>query len=185
MSVTLEIERAIRRQADWSRCLLVPEAPCRIAGKKAIYYAGTPRQYEWQNYHEYLADFVSVTDAGYATEYEVKVSRADWRADLKKPKWEFGLPSYISRFIYVVPQKLGIPEWVPSVAGVWHLTDDVDYKPITIARVPRRVGKEKVPEKVLNTWRRAFYYRFWRLREDLDRRIPEISERLASNKLAA
>lgn len=188
MSVTLEIERAIRQRADWYRCMLVPEAPVRIkTGQKTI-ALGTPREYTYETATDYMADFISVTDAGYATEYEVKISRADWLADQKKPKWVHGFPGYISRFIYVVPQALvkkGIPEWVSPMAGVWALVErtvkHASYSRvdtwIEIVRQPKRIGKEKVPDKVLENWRRAFYYRFWRLRIDLDRRISERRER--------
>lgn len=160
--------------------MLVPEAPVRLSLGKQRRLIGTPHEYEWESTTDYLADFISVTDAGYATEYEVKVSRADWLADLKKPKWTSGFPGYISKFVYVVPQKLGIPEWVPPAAGVWHLVDSKrskfdrwDDTHVVVARQPQRIGKEKVPDKVLELWRRAFYYRFWRLRIDLDRRIWE------------
>lgn len=185
MSVTLEIERAIRWRCDWMRVLLLPEAPVRIPVTHT-WFAGTPREHQHQGFTDYMADFVSVSEAGYVTELEVKVSRDDWRVDLKKPKWNV-FPPYINRFIYVVPEELGIPDWVPPVAGVWHLYSEQSNDPtyartlIKIARQPKRLGREKVPEKILANWRRTFYYRFWRLREDLDHRIERKRRRMGAD----
>lgn len=162
----LQIDQAVRNRADWSRTILVPECPVRykLAGLTS--------------FAEYFADYMGISEAGYATELEVKVSRSDWRVDRVKQKWG-NLPSWISRFIYVVPQELGIPEWVPEFAGVWHLrTTRVRHRNALqevnthaeVVRAPRRLGKEKVPEKLVQNWMRGFYFRYWRQRID---RHPE------------
>ncbi|MBN3851976.1 hypothetical protein G3N59_01160 [Paraburkholderia sp. Ac-20340] len=158
------IEAAIRRHVDHRANTLIPEASIRYA-------VGHSR-------FEYRADFVVVTRANYATELEVKISLGDWRRDLAKPKW-VGMPAWITRFIYVVPQQLGIPEWVPERAGVWHVKPTrvqststcLDGFEIFVARAPHVLGREKLPPAVLGTWHKNLYYRYWEQRMDAQRRI--------------
>ncbi|MFD1557063.1 hypothetical protein ACFSHT_15790 [Paraburkholderia silviterrae] len=166
------IEAAIQRHVDHRANTLIPEASVRYslgAGGRGL--------------GEYRADFVMVTRAGYATELEVKISLADWRKDLSKPKW-VGMPAWITRFVYVVPEHLGIPEWVPAAAGVWHVrARRPDYaswsgptRPdsfeIVVARAPHVLGREKLPAAVLGKWHKNLYYRYWEQRMDAQRRIP-------------
>lgn len=147
-----DVERALRKHIGWHQCTMIPE--CEIAN--------------------YRADFVQISVAGYLTEFEVKVSRSDWRADLKKAKWE-AMPPWVTRFIYVVPVELGIPDFVPSFAGVWHVAfnQKAGLNNIEIARAPKRIGKEKVPANIVERWMRSFYYRYWHMRIDIDRRQTE------------
>lgn len=165
------VEAAIRRHVDHRRNILIPEANVR---------GPHPRG----GFDEYRADFVMVTQAGYATELEVKVSLADWRRDLAKPKW-VTMPDWITRFVYVVPEHLGLPEWVPEHAGVWHVVPVLvgDYfgherRPATdgysiiVKRAPHVHGRTKIPNAVLGTWYRNLYYRYWEQRIDAQRRIP-------------
>ncbi|RKE35261.1 uncharacterized protein DUF1052 [Paraburkholderia sp. BL23I1N1] len=161
------VEAAIRRHVDHRRNTLIPEASVRYALPGA------------RGYDEYRADFMMVSGAGYGTELEVKVSIADWRADLKKSKW-VGMPAWITRFVYVVPEQLGIPEFVPGHAGVWHVkparVDHFSTQPdgyeIVLARAPHVLGREKVPPAVIGKWYRNLYYRYWEQRIDAQRRIP-------------
>ncbi|MFP3277482.1 MAG: hypothetical protein RXR52_42270, partial [Paraburkholderia sp.] len=118
------------------------------------------------------------------TELEVKVSRADWRADLSKPKWR-DMPDWVTRFIYVVPEDLGIPDFVPELAGVWHVVPRVvtldkysdeerrgtDGYEIVLARAPKLLGREKVPPAVVAKWMKNFYYCYWDQRIHAERRI--------------
>jgi hypothetical protein len=126
-----------------------------------------------------------ITAAGYGTELEVKISRADWRADLSKSKW-VGMPDWVTRFVYVVPEELGIPDFVPDLAGVWHVvprivtldkyTDEerqgADGYDIVLARSPKLLGREKVPPAVISKWMRNFYYRYWDQRIHAEGRMP-------------
>ncbi|CAB3742698.1 hypothetical protein LMG24238_06925 [Paraburkholderia sediminicola] len=164
------VEAAIRRHVDHRANTLIPEAEIRWG-------IGSHRG-------NYRADFVLITRAGYATELEVKVSLADWRKDLSKPKW-VGMPDWITRFIYVVPENLGIPEWVPAKSGVWHVVPAVTdpyYNPalesrrpdgyqIVVARAPHVLGRTKLPSAVLGTWLRNLYYRYWDQRIHAEGRI--------------
>lgn len=158
------IECAIRRHVDHRANTLIPEASIRYPLGKSM--------------GEYRADFVVVTRAGYATELEVKISLADWRKDLAKPKW-MGMAAWITRFIYVVPEQLGIPEWVPERAGVWHVkptrvqstSTSLDGYAIVVARAPYVNGRDKLPAAVLGTWHKNLYYRYWEQRVDAQSRI--------------
>ncbi|MBN3811688.1 hypothetical protein [Paraburkholderia sp. Ac-20347] len=168
------VEAAIRRHVDHRATTLIPEASVR-------YGLGRTRG-------EYRADFVMVSRAGYATELEVKISLADWRKDLSKPKW-VGMPGWITRFVYVVPEQLGVPVWVPEQAGVWHVTparvrsdsERPDGYQVVVARAPRVLGREKLPAAVLGTWHKNLYYRYWDQRIALEQRIPQhVREGVAS-----
>jgi len=93
------------------------------------------------------------------------------------------MPQWISRFIYVVPQSLGIPDFVYEMAGVWHYAPrhDGDYRGhITIARAPRKIGKEKVPESVKRMWLLHLHCRFWHQRLYSDKRLPRVSAEQAA-----
>ena len=164
------VEAALRRHVDHRANTLIPEAAVRC-GKGATFC-------------EYRADFMMVSEAGYATEFEVKISRADWRVDLSKTKWR-AMPDWVTRFVYVVPEELGIPDFVPELAGVWHVTPrvatldkytdeerrGVDGYEIVVARAPKLHGREKVPPAVVAKWMKNFYYRYWDQRIHAERRI--------------
>lgn len=66
-----------------------------------------------------IADLVFVSRHGYATEVEIKISLADWNADLNKGKWDMERP-HVARFFYAIPETLEtrIPPWVPRDAGI-------------------------------------------------------------------
>jgi len=164
------VEAALRRHVDHHANTLIPEAEIMwgYAGKRGIY----------------RADFISISRAGYGTEFEVKVSLADWRRDLAKPKLD-SMPAWVSRFIYVVPEDLGIPDWAPVWSGVWHVrplivtldkhTDEerrgADGYEIVAARQPKVRGTEKVPVGVVAKWMGNFYYRYWNQRIHAEQRI--------------
>lgn len=160
------VEAAIRRHVDHRRNILIPEANVRYAHPRG-------------GFDEYRADFVMVSQADYATELEVKVSLADWRRDLSKPKLVC-MPDWVTRFVYVVPEQLGIPEWAPRWAGVWHVkptrVDHFSTRPdgfeIVVARAPHVRGRVKIPNAVIGHWYRNLYYRYWEQRIDAQRRIP-------------
>lgn len=91
----------------------------------------------------YEADILEITKSGYAYEYEVKISRSDFKADAKKssgwiePKeanfekkvlYKHDLlkeGSRVSRFFFIVPKGLVSPEDVPDFAGLIY-ADAVD-----------------------------------------------------------
>lgn len=77
------------------------------------------------------ADLLEVTKAGYLYEYEVKISRHDFRNDSRKAKYFRGTATPVGRkydnllagkrvnyFSYIVPEGLVDPEEVPEWAGL-------------------------------------------------------------------
>lgn len=105
----------------------------------------------------YRADLLVITPNHYATEVEVKDSLSDWKADLSKEKWVFGLPDWITRFYYAVPESLGMPDWVPEFAGVLHISGTR----VRIVRAPKTLCRQKVPEKVMARMLDRTYIRYW------------------------
>lgn len=89
------------------------------------------------------ADILLVRRSGYAEEFEIKVTKADFLADVQKTaKHEHLRQSFeagkmgpgklfwnssggnINRFSYVLPESLGIePEDVPVYAGLYHVSE--------------------------------------------------------------
>lgn len=137
----------------------------------------------WGGYElrgDYLADLMWVTKSDYATEFELKISRADWKADADKAKWGY-LPPWINRFIYVAPTELGIPDFVPAFAGVWHWSPEQygRYGRITVARAPRRIGQTKVPADVKERWLYHLHCRFWYQRLYVTHRLPVMNAEAA------
>lgn len=165
---------AVAHRLEFRSGLLVPEAPVEyVTG-----HSGLQNGYSYELTGSYLADAMWVTRSDYATEFEIKISRADWKADNDKGKWGF-MPPWINRFIYVTPVELGIPDFVPEFAGVWHWAPNDRYGwtwgKLTVARAPRRIGQTKVPASVKERWLYNLHCRFWHKRLYVDNRVPRIS----------
>lgn len=128
-------------------------------------------------------DILVVTNAGYATEYEIKLSVSDFRADFNKAKHarmatplnpalrERWMPT---RFFFAVPEGLVPLADVPSYAGLMEFrivgrrlrpTTPVE----TIVRPAPRLRPEKVPDRMIQHMQRTAYYRFWNERMAFDR----------------
>ncbi len=129
-------------------------------------------------------DLWAVTDAGYSTEFEIKLTKADfkkdgekierlnWRqrrdgvvAQTKHAKLEQSANAGPNRFYYVAPKGLLAPEDIPEWAG--HI-EVIEYRcriwPTVLKQAPQ-LHKEKVPDKVKQHCMSVFYYRFWSLRQ--------------------
>lgn len=72
-------------------------------------------------------DVLSVLKSGYMVEYEVKISRSDFKADFKKDKWKFydwkienKIPNY---FYYVCPSGMIKENEIPLFAGLVYAHD--------------------------------------------------------------
>jgi hypothetical protein len=151
-----DIQKALVKHLDWWATFVIPEFS--IAAHRA--------------------DVIQITKARYATEYEIKVSAADWRADLEKMKWEINPETggaHISRFYYVVPgrrapQKPGepvelepsirVPKGLPAGAGILLVLEDGRVREHLAAK---RHKARPLPEEIRRRAMDAFYYRYWRL----------------------
>lgn len=88
-------------------------------------------------------DVISVSKSGYVSEYEVKVSRSDFKADAKKSKWQYFdslitklIPNY---FTYVCPIGLIQETDIKPYMGLIWFEDDT----LVIIRKPKRIHNEK------------------------------------------
>lgn len=113
------------------------------------------------------SDILFFTNSNYTYEIEIKISRADYKNDLKKTaKHDYlkdqtkkNKPNY---FYYAVPENLiGLNE-VPSYAGLIYITK-YSYR---IVRDAPKINKEKLDPNKLNLVDK-FYYNFLNVRNEL------------------
>ena len=69
-------------------------------------------------------DVISISKSDYIYEYEVKISRSDFKADFKKPKHTLITEK---KFIKVVPENLVSVEEVPEYAGLMYANERGGY----------------------------------------------------------
>ncbi len=120
------------------------------------YVVNNLRIFMWES------DFAACTRAGYWYEVEVKVSRADFRADFKKiekhnilaSRAEGLRPNY---FAYAVPEGLIKPDEVPEYAGLIYFGDNPHY--YTGGKPTPQLHKEKIPDEALRLTEK-FYYNY-------------------------
>lgn len=93
------------------------------------------------------ADVLSVLKSGYIVEYEVKISRSDFKADSKKSKWKFfdlrmegHIPNY---FYYACPEDLISPSEIQDYAGLVYV-DEKGLRVIKKAKILHRHKKDLV-----------------------------------------
>jgi len=134
------------------------------------------------------ADILEITKAGYSYEYEVKVSRADFKQDLLKRKQTLGglnvlkhdllkNGNHVNYFSYVVPEGLISVDEVPEFAGLIYATShEVRFSDIKgtyikhrlftkTIKSPVRLSKDKfAPESLMKCYE-STYYRFHTKRE--------------------
>ena len=108
------------------------------------------------------ADVLSLNKTGYLHEFESKISRADFKADLSKRKWQYfesrlaqHIPNYFS---YVCPSGLILPDEVPIFSGLFYVEgDDLD-----MVKRPVLLHKEKaIKERVLTKFSRVLTERMY------------------------
>ena len=139
------------------------------------------------------ADLISVTRAGYLHEYEIKISRSDYKADFKKlskHQWlgnvrlresdrvAMSIPAF---FWYVAPE--GVIQCVPSYAGLI----EVDWRPNNryaqtglqeIVSAPR-LHSTKISRDQKNLIYRSAQWKLWNARKRVESCI--IQRRLFKN----
>jgi hypothetical protein len=124
-------------------------------------------------------DIISVTKSGYIHEYEIKVSKADFKADFKKVEkhklleevysWNirkkyhsgdyYNYPNY---FYYATPENLIDVSEIPAYAGLIEFSQRFPC-PTAKKKAPL-LHKDKISEKVLVNLYEKCYYRYWNLR---------------------
>lgn len=135
-------------------------------------------QYLYKLKHKYItenvyvwsweSDMISVTEAGYIKEYEIKLSKSDFKQDFKKKVKHnlLEMPKAIykpSQFYYVIHGfKLNIDE-VPEYAGLLKVFGD-DNCYINIIKPAPKISDQKVTEYIKRTLFEVTYSRYWNLR---------------------
>lgn len=101
-------------------------------------------------FSDWECDVLSLNKVGYLTEFEVKISKSDFKADSKKRKVKFyemriqkHIPNY---FYYVCPDGLIKNEQLPNYAGLFYVIDN-ELKVIKKAPLLSKFKHDK--EKVL------------------------------------
>jgi hypothetical protein len=111
-------------------------------------------------------DVLAVTKFGYAVEYELKISRSDFKADFKKPKHKLfnkGQGGMISKFWFVVPQGLVKKSEVPAYAGLMYCYFKGTDRMIDIVKYPAKMKCIKVDANNTRRLYRSMMYRFLQL----------------------
>lgn len=138
-------------------------------------------------------DLWMVTRAGYATEFEIKTSLADFRVDAKKSreKWVqamqtttterkhdlIGLDAGPSRFFYAVPKAIKdaveaeLPEWAGLVTP---RHDDSPRHGVRIIRDAPRLHTTKINKREIRLAERRMWYRYWEALRDIQRLKQEL-----------
>lgn len=112
------------------------------------------------------SDLVSMTTAAYLCEYEIKISRADFRVDAKKIRHRILDGSLINErkrgpafFYYVVPRDLIAPQDVPSYAGLIY-----SHPMMQIVKPAPKLHRDKATEYQQQWLFRSMNARYWRYR---------------------
>lgn len=154
--------------------------------------------------HWWECDLWAVTRAGYAVEYEIKLTAQDFRADAKKhsARWVRDadlrgrwLPDQTkhealqqcvhrpSRFFYVMPRDLAeelkgeIPEW----AGLGSAHVDGHYRRVSFIKNAPKLGKHKASLREIRLCQTRMWYRYWESLRTIER-MRDDRERMAANR---
>lgn len=108
-------------------------------------------------------DVVSLNKSGYVSEFEVKISRSDFKADSKKRKWYFfdnkiekQIPNY---FWYACPDGLIMPHEIKPYMGLIYYSEKgfiVIQKPKIIHKFKHDVVKLLTKIARQNNWKQYF-----------------------------
>lgn len=127
-------------------------------------------------------DVFELTDAGYFREYEVKLTRSDFKADQRKSRREWrtnttrfkhdllaqGDPRGPNRFWYVAPKGMLRPEDLPLWAGLIEVIDKGEEKHWLrrFGLLPTRAAPKIHDHRVeSNVWKHAREVCYWRMHE--------------------
>ena len=123
-------------------------------------------------------DVFEVTNSGYLYEYEVKITRADFKKDAEKAKhyWSGQIISKFDQiregkrcnyFYYLVPENLIHVEDVPEFAGLIYVDNRYKYPEFKTIKQAPKLSSEKISEKKLLKLYESCYYRFHDYRRQL------------------
>ena len=177
----------------WSEARIASHVSRVVLGRRCILLVD---RCNWTG-HE--ADVLGVTMDGRLIDVEIKISRADLRADIKKNKWWHRgwnastrayepatprlWPPKVWKHYYVMPAEIWRPELLeglPAASGVLVISEDrhgwVQSRCVRRAK-PCRDAYRLQPEQMLDVARLA-NLRMWDARLDAERRQPQRREYL-------
>jgi len=140
-----EIEAAVVKYFDPRRCCIVPNV-----------WWGLDLNHE--------CDLFVLTKAGYAYEVEIKTSRADLKADIKKR--HLHVSKWVRKLYFAIPENLeaGI-DLIPEKAGILVVTKTGQVKKFREAKSDTRA--KRLPEKTQLKLARLGTMRIWPLKAAL------------------
>lgn len=122
-------------------------------------------------------DMLSVTGSDYLHEYEIKISKADFKADFKKIEKHKVLESSIKKepltekklmrlkcpsyFWYVTPIDLLTEEDIPEYSGWMEVSERTG---VIIKRDAKRLNSNKIDDSCKMRILESIYHRFWHLK---------------------
>ena len=119
------------------------------------------------------ADLIGISKAFYMTEYEIKITKQDFKNDFKKRKHNtlkcanIGSPRVPSYFNYVAPIK-AIPLCIPDYAGL--MVVEIDKYGLLISEVKKAplLHKNKLDATGVQAIMRSLMFKYWGLAQTLD-----------------
>ena len=156
---TLEIEIAIMKACNIRQNIVVPNVSF---GMVRYFHENGQRKYD--ELHE--CDILKVTPSGYATEYEIKISKADFKNDFKKKHTHNS--RFIKQLYYVVPFELleFAKENYPPRSGLAYVRNEkLHYH----TRAPIRIGAFKWTDKEISQLSRLGTLRILGLKKKIDK----------------
>lgn len=172
------------KEIKWSEELIQQQLRYSFLSPSSVkYFTENLNVYNWES------DVLKITRSGYAYEFEIKISRADFKNDFKHKKKKHTLleskessskiPNY---FYYVVPEGLISEEEVPEYAGLIYVLGNINglgrtyYQFQEIKKAPK-LHSDKIDEISLNLIDK-FYYNYIHWKNKHERDIIEYKEQL-------
>ena len=173
-----------KEEIKWSEELIQQQLRYSFLSPNSVkYFTENLNVYDWES------DVLKITKIGYAYEFEIKISRGDFKNDFKHKKKKHLLlenkenkakmPNY---FYYVVPEGLITEDEVPEYAGLIYVlatvigNSRVYYQFQEIKTAPK-LHSNKIDENNLNLIDKFYYnYIHWKHKHEKD--IIEYKEQL-------
>ena len=112
-------------------------------------------------WHE--ADLIYVTKRGYATEYEIKISKSDYKSDKKKTCGNLSKSEYLVQgkganyFYYVMPKGMVNVNDIPVYAGLIEVDLSKYYGTIDYVKIAPKLHKNKNETIIKKIYEKAYY----------------------------
>ena len=115
----------------------------------------------------YECDLLAVRKSLLLEEYEIKISKSDFKADFKKKRYkqtkheEYLNQKLASRLYYVVPEGLITIDDIPEFAGLVYILNDVNnlYR-VRYIKVAKLLHKKKATDKQLILMLRSLSFKY-------------------------